>query len=91
MIPFPMRVVIRFYKPDLDTVSKPCIDICQCATYLFNDPLNLNTNPPSSYFSCKEYGTDTTLPKDRKKVQPGGISRKDDNRPKHYYLTSLQK
>ena len=78
-------------KPDLDTVSKPYLDITQCVKYLFNDLLNLNTNIPSSYSACKDYVTNTTLQNDRKRIQPGGISRKYDNRPKESHITSLQK
>ena len=78
-------------KPGLDTDYKPNIDITQCANDLFNDPLNLNTNTPSYNFSCKDYGTHTTLPKDRKEIQPRGISRKEGNIPKESHLTSLQK
>ena len=40
-------------KPNLDTDSKPDLDITQCTNYLFNDPLNLNINTPSYNFSYK--------------------------------------
>ena len=59
-----MKVVLRVFKPDIDMVSKPNLEINQWAKYLFNDPLNINTNKPSYNFSCKAYGTQTTLPKD---------------------------
>ena len=38
-------------KPGIDTASKPNLDITQFAKYLFNDPLNLNPNTPSSKFA----------------------------------------
>ena len=56
----------KFYKLDIDTSSKINIDITHCSKYLFNDPLNQNLSTPSSNFAFKDYGTPTTLPKDRK-------------------------
>ena len=76
-------------KPDLDTASKPNLDITQCAKYLFNDPLNLNLSTPSSNFACKYYVTHTTLPKDSNQSQPGNISHKEGNRPENSHLTLL--
>ena len=76
-----MGVINNFYNSDLDTDSKPDLDITRCAKYLINDPLNINPNTPSSNFACKDYGTHRTLPKDRNNIQPGGISHKGGNRP----------
>ena len=53
-------------NPDLDTASKPDIDITKCTQYIYNNPLNLNLNTSSSNFSFRDYGTPTTPPKDRK-------------------------
>ena len=58
-------------KPYLNTASKTDIDITQYDKYLLNELLNPNINSPSSNFSCKDYGTLTTLTKDRKETQPG--------------------
>ena len=77
----PNEGINKISKPDIYTVSKLNIDITQCAKYIFNDPLNLNTNTPSYNFTCKDYGTHTTPPKNRKGSQPGGISRKEGKRP----------
>ena len=82
-------------KPDIYTASKPDLFIPQCAKYLFNYPLDLNINTPSSNLSWKGYGTLTTLPKDtlkkyKKESQPGGISRKEGNRPEDTHITSFQ-
>ena len=78
-------------KPDLDTASKPNLDITQCAKYLFNDPLNLNLSTPSSNFVCKYYGTPITPPKDSKYIQPGVNSCKEGNIHEESHLISLQK
>ena len=59
-------IINKVYNPDIDMSSKPNIEITQCAKYLFNETLNLSTNTPSSNFSCTDYVTHTTLPKDRK-------------------------
>ena len=63
-------------KPVIYMASKPNLDITQFAKYLFNDPLNLNPNTPSSNFAFKYYGIHKTLPKGRKEIQPGVISSK---------------
>ena len=76
-------------KPDIDTDYKPNIDIIKCDKNLFNDPLNLSTNTPSSNVECKYYDTYTTLPRVRKEIQPVGFSRKEGNVPEEYHLTSL--
>ena len=73
-----------FSRTDLDTSSKPDLDITQCARYLFNEPLHLNINTQSYNLVCKYYVTPTIIPKDtlpnnRRMIQPGGISRKDSN------------
>ena len=87
----PDEGINKISKPDIYTVSKLNIDITQCAKYIFNDPLNLNTNTPSSYFTCKDYGTKKTLPKDRKRIQPRGIPRKYFNILKESHIKPLQK
>ena len=63
---FPDEGGNKVSNPDLDTASKHNLDITQCANYLFNDPFNIDLDTPSSNFSCKDYGTPTTPPKDRK-------------------------
>ena len=77
-------------KPDLDVDSKHNIDITHFSKYLCNDPLNPNTNAPSSNCTCKDYVTHTTPPKDRKESQPGRISCKEGNRSEDLHLTPLQ-
>ena len=44
-------------NPDIDTASKPDLDITQCTEYIFNDQLNPNLNTPSSNFAPKDNGT----------------------------------
>ena len=53
-------------KPDIYTASKPNLGITQFAKYIFNDPLYLNPNTPSSNFACKYYFMHKTQPKGRK-------------------------
>ena len=77
------------YKPDFDMASKPNIDITQFNKYIFDDPLNININTPSSNFACQAYSTPTTLPKYRKDIQHGRVSHKDGNIPEEYHLTSF--
>ena len=38
----------KISKPDPDTASKPNLDITNYDKYLFNEPLNLNSNITSS-------------------------------------------
>ena len=78
-------------NPDNYTASKPNLGTTQCAKYLLNEKMNINPNTTSFNFSCKDYGVPTTLPKDRKEIQPGRISRKEGNRPEVSHLTSFQK
>ena len=82
---------IKAYKPELNMTSKPNLDITQCAKHILNEPLNINIDTPSSNFSRKDYGTPTTLPKDRKENHPRRISRKDGNIPEDYQLIPFQK
>ena len=87
----PDEWINKVSNPDIDTASKPNFYITQCTKYLFNDPLNININTSSYNVVCKCYVTPTTLPKYRKKVQPGRISSKEGNRPEESHLTYLQK
>ena len=59
--------IYKVFKPDIDTASKPNLNITKCANYLFTYPLNVNTNTPSYNFAYKYYGTHKTQPMDIKK------------------------